>query len=233
MVSDMKTLNCWLISCLEVLIAILFLIFWGIQCGFSIYSNLPKSQMGYLATLSCLVAVIPAIVTAIYTYMNYDEVISAGVARWTSSTKLLEGQIKYSLNRMFVSGAFWALFLFMFLPIIAPKANYGFFFGYHPNASSKVEKNTDDEALIEKTDYDWLSQRKVTESDLEGKSKEELRIMRNYIFARHGYIFKSKSLKKYFKQFDWYSPKRKKVSSELSQVELDNVSFIKSYETKL
>lgn len=189
--------------------------------------------MGYLATLSCLVAVIPAIVTAIYTYMNYDEVISAGVARWTSSTKLLEGQIKYSLNRMFVSGAFWALFLFMFLPIIAPKANYGFFFGYHPNASSKVEKNTDDEALIEKTDYDWLSQRKVTESDLEGKSKEELRIMRNYIFARHGYIFKSKSLKKYFKQFDWYSPKRKKIPSDLSQIELDNVSFIKSYETKL
>lgn len=50
----MKTLNCWLISCLEVLSAILFLIFWGIQCGFSIYSNLPKSQMGYLATLKCM-----------------------------------------------------------------------------------------------------------------------------------------------------------------------------------
>ena len=134
---------------------------------------------------------------------------------------------------MFVSGAFWALFLFMFLPIIAPKANYGFFLNCQPNASSKVEKNSDDETFIEKPDYDWLSQRRVTESDLEGKSKQELRIMRNYIFARHGYIFKSKSLKKYFKQFDWYSPKRKKVSSELSQVELDNVSFIKSYETKL
>ena len=26
----MKTLNCWLISCLEVLSAILFLIFWGV-----------------------------------------------------------------------------------------------------------------------------------------------------------------------------------------------------------
>ena len=62
MVSDMKTLNCWLISCLEVLIAILFLVFWGIEYGFSIYPNVPKGQMGYLAAFSCLVAVIPAIV---------------------------------------------------------------------------------------------------------------------------------------------------------------------------
>lgn len=229
----MKTFNCWLISCLEVLITILLLVIWAIQYGFSVYSDLPEKQMRYLVTLSCLIAAIPAIATAIYTYKNYDEVISAGVARWTSSTKLLEGQMKYSLNRMFVSGAFWALFLFAFLPIIAPKANYGFFWGYHSKVTSNVEKNSEVETLIEKIDYDWLCQRRVTESDLEGKSKEELRIMRNYIFARHGYIFKSKSLRKYFKQFDWYSPKRKKIPSDLSQIELDNVSFIKSYETKL
>lgn len=229
----MKTFNCWLISCLEFPLVVLVFVFLATGERYSVYFQNHEKQGGFLVVLSCLLAAIPAIAIAIYTFKNYDEVVSVGMARWTSSTKLLEGRIKYSLNRMGASGALFAASLFMLLPIVAPDANYGFFFGYHPNVSSKVEKNADDETLIEKTYYDWLCQRRVTESDLEGKSKEELRIMRNYIFARHGYIFKSKDLKKYFKQFDWYSPKSKKIPSDLNQIELDNMSFIKSYETKL
>ena len=134
---------------------------------------------------------------------------------------------------MFVSGAFWALFLFMFLPIIAPKANYGFFLNCQPNASSKVEKNSDDETFIEKTDYDWLSQRRVTESDLEGKSKQELRIMRNYIFARHGYIFKQKKMINYFSNQRWYVKSKNKVTTDdLSEIEYANVMLIKKVENE-
>lgn len=37
-------------------------------------------------------------------------------------------------------------------------------------------------------------------------SNEELRIMRNTIFAQYGYVFGSPDLQKYFSQFAWYMP---------------------------
>lgn len=228
----MKTIICWLISCIEYPLLVLIFVFLGSMERYSIYFQTHGEQATDLLVLSCLVAAIPAIATAIYTFNNYDEVISVGVARWTSQIEFFDEELKYSLGKMCSSGALFAASLFMSLQFIAPDANYGFIFGHHSNVSSKVAKNADDSS-IEKTDYDWLCQRRATEDDLEGKGKKELRIMRNYIFARHGMIFKSKSLKRYFKQFDWYSPTRKDVASDMSQIEIDNVRFIKSYERKL
>lgn len=228
----MKTIICWLISCIEYPLLVLIFVFLGSMERYSIYFQTHEEQATDLLVLSCLVATIPAIATAIYTFNNYDEVISVGVARWTSQIEFFDEELKYSLGKMCSSGAFFAASLFMSLQFIAPDANYGFIFGHNSNVCSKVAKNADDSS-IEKTDYDWLCQRRATEDDLAGKGKKELRFMRNYIFARHGMIFKSKSLKRYFKQFDWYSPTRKDVASDMSQIELDNVRFIKSYERKL
>lgn len=67
----------------------------------------------------------------------------------------------------------------------------------------------------------------------EGKSLKELRIARNEIFARHGYIFKSKDLTDYFNQFDWYEPKLKKVDSLLTENEKKNIQLIVSLEKEL
>lgn len=78
--------------------------------------------------------------------------------------------------------------------------------------------------------YSWLLQRKATAADLSGKSKKELRIMRNYIYARHGYIFQSDDLREYFSQFSWYNPRYTDVNSSLSDTELSNIKKIKSYE---
>jgi hypothetical protein len=38
------------------------------------------------------------------------------------------------------------------------------------------------------------------------KSKEELKILRNTVYAQHGYAFKTKDLQDYFSQFEWYMP---------------------------
>lgn len=78
--------------------------------------------------------------------------------------------------------------------------------------------------------YDWLSERKVTTADLAGKPAGELRIMRNAIMAKHGYIFKSQDLAEYFSGFSWYKPLYNDVTSMLSAVEAANVQFIKKYE---
>ena len=41
---------------------------------------------------------------------------------------------------------------------------------------------------------------------LKTKSKEELRFIRNEVFARKGYVFKSQNLNNYFKGRLWYKP---------------------------
>lgn len=78
--------------------------------------------------------------------------------------------------------------------------------------------------------YDWLLTREATDSDLRGVPKSELRIMRNWIFARHGYIFQSEDLQQYFGRFSWYYPQYKDVNSQLSPTELTNIAKIKQYE---
>ena len=48
--------------------------------------------------------------------------------------------------------------------------------------------------------------RLLTEADLQGKSKQELDIMRNEIYAHHGRAFDRPDLQQYFGQFNWYRP---------------------------
>ncbi len=96
------------------------------------------------------------------------------------------------------------------------------------NESSYYDNNAIDESEYK---YEYLREREMTYADVEGKSAEELRLMRNYIFARRGYIFESEDLKEYFEQFSWYVPLYYDVTPRLSDIEKYNVNFIKEYET--
>ena len=78
--------------------------------------------------------------------------------------------------------------------------------------------------------YDWLSSSYVSANDLRYKSGSDLRIMRNYIFARHGYKFKSQDLQRFFSQYPWYQPLYNDVSSRLNKIEKANIETIKSWE---
>lgn len=92
--------------------------------------------------------------------------------------------------------------------------------------------NSDTEMQSLNTESGNLKTRLLAESNLEGKSAEELRIMRNEIFARHGYKFKSKDLQKHFSKFDWYEAKYDDVTDKLSETEQKNIALIKKYEDK-
>ncbi len=76
--------------------------------------------------------------------------------------------------------------------------------------------------------YPEGSTRLLNESDLEGKSSWDLRIMRNEIFARHGRRFKKPELRNYFMNQSWYNPQFDEVS--LTAIEKKNVEFLRSYE---
>lgn len=78
--------------------------------------------------------------------------------------------------------------------------------------------------IIPESDYIYL-----TKGDLYHLTASELRIARNEIFARYGYIFESKQLQNYFNNMDWYSPNPYYTGS-LSDVETHNVELIKSME---
>lgn len=96
------------------------------------------------------------------------------------------------------------------------------------NENSYYDNNAINESEYK---YEYLREREMTYADVEGKSAEELRLMRNYIFARRGYIFESEDLKEYFEQFSWYVPLYYDVTPRLSDIEKYNVNFIKEYET--
>lgn len=80
------------------------------------------------------------------------------------------------------------------------------------------------------TETKWLG-----ESDLRTFSSRDLRLMRNEIYARYGYIFNSNDLKSYFSSKPWYSPRTSDAElaySSMSAVERSNVLEIKREEAR-
>lgn len=57
--------------------------------------------------------------------------------------------------------------------------------------------------------------------------------MRNEIFARHGYKFKSEEMGDYFLNKSWYIPLYDNVDGLLSKTETENIELIKRYEKYL
>ena len=74
------------------------------------------------------------------------------------------------------------------------------------------------------------SERLLIEKDLTGLSKNDLKIMRNEIYARYGYIFKTSDMKEHFESQSWYNPQHTDVTSKLTDIEKVNVAFIKEHE---
>lgn len=75
-----------------------------------------------------------------------------------------------------------------------------------------------------------LSTEALTEEVLSGLFTEDLRILRNEIYARHGRVFKDKELQKYFESTNWYKPNPDFKDDMLSEVEFKNLSAIKTAE---
>jgi len=69
--------------------------------------------------------------------------------------------------------------------------------------------------------------------DLSGFSKEDLRLARNEIYARHGYIFKDGDMQSYFGRQSWYTPTTNDVpDTELNDFEKANLGLIKEIEKR-
>ncbi len=78
--------------------------------------------------------------------------------------------------------------------------------------------------------YPQSSTRALTEKDVENLKNEELRLMRNEIYARHGYSFKLADMRGHFDKLDWYMPMAIDITTKLTKVEKNNAELIKRYE---
>jgi hypothetical protein len=90
--------------------------------------------------------------------------------------------------------------------------------------------------------WPWTSSRLIRPGELGPLSLGELELMRNEIYARHGWIFNRPDLRNHFESQPWYRPRgdlsnrqqsNRWVEAELTPVEKRNVQIIVSRENTL
>lgn len=74
--------------------------------------------------------------------------------------------------------------------------------------------------------YYVASLRLLRSDELKKYTKDELDVMRNEIFAAHGYKFKSNKWQEYFEKENWYVPRYEDVTSKLTLIEQVNIENI-------
>ncbi len=94
-----------------------------------------------------------------------------------------------------------------------------------PKFPDKIESLTGDVTKLN------ASVKELSKKDVENLYKGDLEIIRNAIYARHGYSFKTRRIRFIFDQFvPWYMPITTDVRNELSEIEKKNIELIKRYE---
>jgi YARHG domain len=69
-----------------------------------------------------------------------------------------------------------------------------------------------------------------TKKDVENLKKGDLLILRNTIYARHGYSFKNRPLRVFFDAQEWYIPVHTDIKSDLTDIEKQNIQLLLKYE---
>lgn len=105
------------------------------------------------------------------------------------------------------------------------------------NVGDDIEDDTEDDS-IKSGDYIFLGSdsKYLKKSKVKKLSKKKLRLARNELYARHGYIFDDEELYNYFSGKDWYNPT---ISSDefndseyFNKYEIANRNLIKNIEDK-
>ncbi|TDO22600.1 YARHG domain-containing protein [Pedobacter duraquae] len=104
--------------------------------------------------------------------------------------------------------------------------------------SKQQEQDYDGEKSMEEAFYSTTEDvRKYNASTQELKrekvanmKKADIYILRNSIFARHGFSFKNKDLMTYFDMQEWYMPVSINIEKNLTALEKKNISLLMKYE---
>src|SRR5437870_4452541 len=80
--------------------------------------------------------------------------------------------------------------------------------------------------------HNQMGTKPITSSWIQGLFIEDVRKMRDEIYARHGKVFKDQWTQKYFASFDWYKPDPDFKEASLNPLEKQNIAVIAAYEKK-
>lgn len=122
----MKVFVCWLINVCdwvgELSIIYLLAAISEEPTNYAFLNNyLPQDNRFVIA--GAFMAIIPAIVTAIYATLNFNLVLSWAVIRWMSPLNIVTNQLFYFFKTLFLSGAAWAAILTFFMYKWFPNAD--------------------------------------------------------------------------------------------------------------
>lgn len=74
------------------------------------------------------------------------------------------------------------------------------------------------------------SSRRLTKTEVENLKKGDLTIIRNTIYARHGYSFKNRPLRVFFDAQEWYIPVHTDIRADFTDIEKENIKLLLTYE---
>ncbi|WP_108868123.1 YARHG domain-containing protein [Aquimarina aquimarini] len=90
-----------------------------------------------------------------------------------------------------------------------------------------VQFNPNTSIIVPKGKYPEASFVKLSVDDLEQYTKSDLKIIRNEIYARNGYVFREGgTMNRYFLKQQWYKTVEKREEINLSEIEEYNVNLI-------
>src|SRR6266478_1817784 len=139
--------------------------------------------------------------------------------------RLLRNEIYARHGRIFKT--VWIQQYFGFQPWYDPKEDFK-----DEDISGSDKTNIETIVAYENKLHDQISKRPITRALLAGLFVEDVRKMRDEIYARHGKVFKDPWTQKYFASFDWYKANPDFTDASLSPVEKGNLAVIAAYEKK-
>lgn len=101
------------------------------------------------------------------------------------------------------------------------------------SVGNPIKESYDDEQYYTTTDivYHINPSTEILKKELvENLSKGDVFILRNLIFARHGFAFRDKTLRGFFDYHSWYMPVYSDVTKDLTDIEKKNVALLLRYE---
>jgi len=139
--------------------------------------------------------------------------------------RLLRNEIYARHGRIFKT--MWIQQYFGFQPWYDPKEDFK-----DEEISGSDKTNIETIVAYENKLHNSISTKPITRAVLNGLFVEDVRKMRDEIYARHGKVFKDPWTQKYFASFDWYKANPSYSDAQLSAVEKGNLVVIAAYEKK-
>jgi hypothetical protein len=156
-----------------------------------------------------------------------DKLITEPMLRGLSlhELRLLRNEVYARHGRIFKT--LWLQQYFGFQPWYGPKDEFK-----DEDLTGPDKTNVETIVAYENKLHNSISNKPITRALLNGLFLEDVRKMRDEIYARHGKVFKDPWTQKYFASFDWYKANPAYTDASLSTVEKGNLGVIAAYEKK-